>query len=73
MAPQPHDNQIRSVFSKPRHAAAMLQTFLPEEVITYLDFQSKKLCRGTFVDEKLRRHETDLLFSIKREARESYI
>lgn len=73
VAPQPHDNLIRAVFSKPQHAASMLQTFLPEEVINHLDLQSTKLCQGTFVDENLRRHETDLLFSIKREARESFI
>jgi len=60
-----HDKLARGVFGNTTWTAALLRGFLEGEFLTLLDLKSIKLESGSFVDEKLKGHETDLVFSIQ--------
>lgn len=59
----PHDALFKSVFQQPENAAAELQHVLPAEHVSAIDWSTLKLEPGSFVDEKLADHHSDLLFS----------
>ena len=63
---QPHDALFRRVFSEPAQAAALLRESLPAAVRDRFDWNSLRRLPGTFVDERLRRTESDLLFEVDR-------
>lgn len=65
MPQAPHDALFRAMFSQPQHAAEALQQALPPEVVRHLDFRTLALEPGSFIDDKLRPHYTDLLFSVR--------
>ncbi|MCA8974041.1 MAG: Rpn family recombination-promoting nuclease/putative transposase, partial [Planctomycetes bacterium] len=66
MVNSPHDSLFRYTFGQPEHAAALLRTVLPPEVVGALDWSTLTLLEGTRLDRDLRRHQTDLLFEIRR-------
>src|SRR5687767_10926302 len=63
MTPTPHDSLFKSVFSQVEHAAGMLRSVLPPELVQHIDFATLALRPGSFVDEALKERYTDLLFS----------
>ena len=63
--PDPHDRLFRLIFGDPEQAAELLRLALPTEVMDLLDADSLRRVPGSFVDEDLRRHHTDLLFSAR--------
>ena len=70
----PHDSMVRAVLSDPAEATTFLQTHLAEEVSQSLNWSTLKLLQGSFVDEDLRRSETDFLYEVERvsEIREAH-
>ncbi len=70
---QPHDKLIRAELEKISHARDMLRILLGDAVFSALNLQSLERLPGTFVDEELRRHEMDFLFSARVRQRESLI
>ncbi len=61
---QPHDALFRRVFSEPAQAAALLRESLPAAVRDRFDWNTLRRLPDTFVDERLRRTESDLLFEV---------
>jgi len=61
----PHDALVKSIFSSPEHAVGVLRTALPAEIAGRLDWDSLELVPGDFVDDNLREHLTDLLYSVQ--------
>ena len=57
-----HDALVRRVLGDPDAARAWLKDRLPEDTARHVDFDTLQLQPGTFVDEELRRAETDVLF-----------
>lgn len=60
----PHDALVKAIFSSPEHAVELLRTALPSEIAEQLDWNSLELVPGSFVDDELREHLTDLLYSV---------
>ena len=60
-----HDALVRRVLGDPDTARAWLKARLPEGVAQHLDFATLQRMPGSFVDEALRRSETDVLFEAR--------
>ena len=64
--PQPHDAMVRAVLSDLSEARSFLQRYMPEELNRILNWSTLRLRAGSFVDEDLRRSETDFLYEVQR-------
>ncbi|ETW92586.1 MAG: hypothetical protein ETSY1_43010 [Candidatus Entotheonella factor] len=71
--PHPHDAMVGAVLRDLAEARSFLQAYLPEEVSQALDWSTLKLAEGSFIDEDLRRSESDLLYEVQRVSDESLI
>ncbi len=60
-----HDTFFKSFMSEPDVARKFLQEHLPPEVAALFAQQPPTLCEGSFVDEELSQHHSDLLFELK--------
>jgi len=65
---KPHDHLFRSVFEEESEAAGLLRAHLPQAVSRELEWSSLKLQRVSFIDDRLRDSESDLLFAVGRKA-----
>ena len=67
---KPHDHLFRSVFGedKEAEAASLLQACLPPAVSRELLWSSLKWQSASFIDDRLRDSESDLLYAIRRTA-----
>ena len=65
---KPHDHLFRSVFGedKEAEAAGLLQAYLPPAVSRELRWSSLKWQPASFIDDRLRDSESDLLYAIER-------
>jgi predicted transposase/invertase (TIGR01784 family) len=61
----PHDALFKYVFRQPEHAAAELRAIFPPALSEHLDWGSLALEPSSFVDEELRGHHADVLFSVR--------
>ena len=61
--PNPHDAFFKHYLSQPAVAVDFLRQYLPGEVLTLIDLTQLRLEKDTFVDEKLRGHFSDLIYS----------
>jgi predicted transposase/invertase (TIGR01784 family) len=59
-----HDAFFKQSLSDPVLAAAFLREHLPPELANLIGPEAPELCPGTFVDEELRQHHSDLLFQV---------
>jgi hypothetical protein len=62
--PNPHDAFFRQTLQRPGVAAEFLRLYLPEDIVAQLDLSRVTLEDGSFVDEKLREHFSDLLYRV---------
>jgi predicted transposase YdaD len=60
-----HDAFFKSFMSEPELAARFLQERLPSEVAELLATERPELLSGSFVDEDLAQHHSDLLFRLR--------
>ena len=60
----PHDRFFRASLSDPRVAKDMLETYLPKHIQALVDLNTLCMRPGTFIDEELQLHLTDVLFSL---------
>ena len=67
---KPHDHLFRSVFGEDNEpeAASLLQAYLPPAVSRELLWSSLKWQSVSFIDDRLRDSESDLLYAIRRKA-----
>ena len=61
-AGQPHDSLFKSILGQPENAASELRTILPTELAERLDLNGLERIDGSFVDQALHQHHTDVLF-----------
>jgi predicted transposase/invertase (TIGR01784 family) len=62
----PHDRYFREVFSDPAVVQDLLRNYLPAPVLAVLDLKTLALQQESFIDEELRQHFTDLLYTVAR-------
>ena len=61
----PHDRLFHRAFSRTINARDLLRTALPTSIARAIDWRSLRRIDGTFVDKRLRRSHTDLLFTAR--------
>lgn len=72
-ARQPHDALFKAVFGNVERAAAQLRVVLPDSVARRIDFTSLRLLPASFISERLRGTQSDLLFGVRCAERPSYL
>ncbi len=60
----PHDKLFKRVFSNPENAIVHFESFLPAEITAALDLSRAEHVPGSWVDEVLREHHSDVLYMI---------
>ena len=63
---KPHDHLFRTVFGEKAEAAGLLRAHLPETVSRELLWSSLRWQSVSFIDDRLRDSESDLLYAIER-------
>jgi predicted transposase/invertase (TIGR01784 family) len=63
----PHDLFFRETFSRVEIAHDFIENYLPAEVVAALDLDTLELQKGSFVDEELREHFSDLLYRVQQQ------
>lgn len=61
----PHDRFFRESFTKPQIIRSFLQEYLPPALLNQLELETLVLEDGSYVDEELRVHQTDILYQVK--------
>ena len=61
----PHDHFFRESFSKPQIIRNFLQEYLPPALLAQIDLDTLALESGSYIDEELRAHQTDLLYRVQ--------
>jgi predicted transposase YdaD len=61
---QPHDRLFRQIFADAEHAASLLRACLPAALVRALDWSTLRRRTKEFVDENLREHRGDEVFSV---------
>jgi hypothetical protein len=62
----PHDSMVRAVLGDLAEARSFLQRYVPEALSETLNWSTLRLLEGSFVDDDLRRSETDFLYEVER-------
>ncbi len=60
----PHDTLFRQLLSEPKSAADFIENYLPAPVVALLDLPNLRIEKDTFVDARLRKHYSDVLYSV---------
>ena len=68
--PTPHDALFKSTFSQPEHAASLLKSVVPKQLLRRLDLSTLERVPGSFVGPALKERHTDLLFKGRLQGRE---
>ena len=61
----PHDKFFRESFGRVHIARNYLEEYLPDPVLALLDLDTLTLQEGSFIDEEMREHQTDLLYQVQ--------
>jgi len=60
-----HDKFFRESFGRVHIARNYLEEYLPDPVLALLDLDTLTLQDGSFIDEEMREHQTDLLYQVQ--------
>ena len=63
-AKEPHDAFFRQLLAQPATAAEFIENYLPAEVVAVLDLTKLQPEKDSFIDARLRKHMSDLLYSV---------
>jgi len=64
----PHDTFFRAAFAQPEVSGPFFKCYLPPGALAHLDLDTLSLEKDSFIDERLREHRADLLFSVQGQA-----
>ena len=67
------DSRCKLVLTHPAYLKQLMQNFVREDFVSSLDFSSVKQLTNSFVSDRARRKESDLVFSIQCHGQTSYI
>lgn len=60
----PHDKLFKVTMSRPEVAKDFLQEHLPAHIKQLVNLNTLQQCPPSFIDEKMRKHEADILYSV---------
>jgi predicted transposase/invertase (TIGR01784 family) len=60
-----HDELFKKIIGKPGNARDLLVKHLPPEILAQLDMDTLQRVPATFIDEKLKKHYADLVYSVQ--------
>lgn len=72
MPAQPHDGLVKWTLTQRRHAMSLVKAALPGEVVAAADWSTFRIERGSFVDDDLRGHHSDIVWSVRLEGEEVF-
>jgi recombination-promoting nuclease RpnB len=70
---QPHDTLFRSFLTDSTKARDLLEQYLPQRIKGICDFNTLKLEPGSFIDKHLKKHFSDILYSIQIRGKKAFI
>jgi len=70
---QPNDKLLKATFSIPENARGFFQNHLPAELAKALDWSSRSLEPGSFIDPQFASSESDLLFHIRLQQSDAFL
>ena len=69
----PHDEFFRNVFADVAIARDFLENYLPAPILKIVELENLEIQPGTYVDKKLKKFSTDMLFKTTINKREGYV
>ncbi|MCP4216857.1 MAG: Rpn family recombination-promoting nuclease/putative transposase [bacterium] len=69
----PHEKVVRAFLSDNENAQSFFEGILPEKIKNKLDFSTLRICKDSFVDEKLSNYFSDILYEINLEGKKAFI
>lgn len=63
--PTPHDALFKQFLGIKETAKDFLEIWLPDHIKALCDLETIKLEPGSFIDEKLKSYQSDVLYSVK--------
>ena len=59
-----HDEAVKDFLSENETAKSFFQEYLPPEIVNNLDFNTLQICKDTFIDKKLAKYFSDILYQV---------
>jgi len=69
----PHDHYFKHTFGKTAVARDFLKSYLPEEILKVMDLDTLTNQKGEYVDKKLKKFYSDLLYKVSINGKNGYI
>jgi len=69
----PHDKLFREIWSNKAVAADVLQNYLPEDVLKFIDLSSLEISKDSFIEKELKDYYSDLLYKISLADKPGYV
>ena len=60
----PHDHFFKYTFAQQEHAQEFMETILPTDILDRLLLTKMQLKSGSYIDEKLEEHFSDILYDV---------
>ena len=73
IAKHPHDAFFKGTFAKKEIAKAFLKNYLQEEILKCVDLDTLENQNGEYIDKKLKKEFSDLLYQVEINGEEGYI
>ena len=70
---QPHDAFFKKTFSKREIAEDFLKNYLPRDVLEHINLKTLTNQNGEYIDEKLKKDFSDLLYQVEIDGQKGYI
>jgi predicted transposase/invertase (TIGR01784 family) len=68
-----HDEVVKDFLSENETAKSFFKEYLPAGIVKNLDFNTLQICKDTFINKKLARYFSDILYRIKLNAVDIFI
>jgi predicted transposase/invertase (TIGR01784 family) len=68
-----HDEVVKDFLSENETAKSFFKEYLPAAIVRNLDFNTLQICKDTFINKKLAKYFSDILYRIKLNAVDIFI
>ncbi|EGY28113.1 putative protein (putative transposase or invertase), partial [Candidatus Regiella insecticola 5.15] len=71
--PTPHDALFKQFLSEKETAKDFFEIWLPDEIKALCDFTTMQVESGSFIDEKMKAYQNDILYSLRTQKGKAYL